>query len=310
MWRACLAIPLAACGGTTSAPTIANHGAATPFGQAELAVRDGGELRLYALPGDRMTEVMKVHLADNVDGSFLAMNPHDFNWADRDHLVAAMGEHVVIVSAAGTKELAVPSADSIQAPKPALHPGDPDGEPGGGVFGLTIADGSAWWSKCTWGFAADGFQCTQYVHVRLWPSAKQEVAPDPIVPRGEWQWPTAAPSGYKTAPAEDSKSVACTAPSGAPATLRSSDDADMVAGIHWISLSPPRLLVEYGGFGMTAFMTRWALHDGCNATPIETGSYAHAGPDGLWVAEGDKATTLRRGAKVLGELPSGDVRFR
>ncbi len=57
------------------------------------------------------------------------------------------------------------------------------------------------------------------------------------------------------------------------------------------------------------FFTRWALHDGCNPTPIETGTYVHPGPDGLWVAEGD-TITLRRRDRVIGELPSGEVRFR
>ena len=311
MWRACLAIPLAACGGTTSAPTIGNHNAVTPFGQAELAVLDHGDLRLYSTTGDRVTEVMKVHLADNVDGSFMAMNPHDFGWADHDHLLAAMGEHVVLVTAAGTKELAVPAADSMQAPKPAKEQGDLDIEAGGGLVGLTVADGEAWWSKCAWGFAVDGFQCTSYVHVRLWPSHAQKVDRSGIAPRAKPTWPDAEPKGYHASADGDSKQVTCMPPGGTPSTLASSDESDRIGGAYWVSIAPPRLLVVYVQYGLAdAFPVRWALHDACAATPIETGSYAHAGPDGYWAAETETKTTLRRGAKILGELPSGDVRFR
>src|SRR5437660_3560995 len=99
-------IVVSACGG--AAPphaAVANQAAATPFGRADLAVRSGGDLFLYSLAGDHLPEVLRVHLADHVDGSFLAMEPHQFDWADRDHLIAAMGHSVTIVSAAGNTPL-------------------------------------------------------------------------------------------------------------------------------------------------------------------------------------------------------------
>jgi len=310
MWRVCLAIPLAACGGSKPAATIGNHNGATVFDQAELAVLDHGDLRLYSTEGDRLTEVMKVHLANNVDGSFLAMNPHDFGWADHDHLLAAMGQHVVLVTAAGTKELAVPAEDSMQAPKVASEGNSMQLEPGG-VLGLTVADGSAWWSKCAWGFAVDGFQCEQYVHVQLWPGHEQKIDRSGIAPRAKPAWPDESPKGYNASVDGDGKHATCMPPSGQPSSLHSADENDFFGGLQWVSLAPPVLLVQYDQYGLAdAIPTRWTLHDGCTETPIETGSYVHLGPNGLWVAEGEKATTLRRGAKVLGQLPSGDVRFR
>lgn len=307
MKRPLLGLALAtACGGSQASAPIANRGPKSPFDQTDFVVLDGGDLRFYSLARDRATEVMKVHLADNVDPSWMAMNPHSFDWIDRDRVIAAMGKSIMLVGAGGPTPIATPPDEAMTAPKPAKA----DGLEPGGALGLVVADGEAWWTACAWGFPADGFQCSLYVQVRVWPSPARRVGEALIQSRSGWDWTAQTPKGFGTGVRDN---VVYCQPPNAPATeIKSDDSSDMVgdADVHWVSVEPPRLLVQYGGFGMTAFQTQWALHDGCNPTPIERGNRTEAGPAGLWIATGSDRVTLRRGARVIAELPSSDVRFR
>jgi hypothetical protein len=190
----------------------------------------------------------------------------------------------------------------MTAPKPA----NADGLEPGGVLGLVVGDGEAWWTACAWGFPADGFQCSLYVQVRVWPSPARRVGEAFVQSRSGWGWQNEPPKGYAVAVKDNA--IACQPPNGPATEIRSDDASDMLsdADVHWVSANPPRLLVQYGGFGMSYFMTRWALHDGCNPTPIETGTSTQPGPNGLWIDGGH----LRRGGRVIADLPSDDIRFR
>jgi hypothetical protein len=294
---------LAACGGAGT-PPIANH--ASSSWNADLAVFDSGTYRLYSLAGDKVTEIGKVVFANNPGDSALAMTRRGFGWADRDHLIVSFGDDVKLVTAGGVAPLAVPAeASLVSPPKP-----KPDLE-SGGILGLTVHDGEAWWSKCAWGFAADGFQCETYVYARIWPSDLRKTGTSPIEPRPETPWPKTASKDFHTKENEGGQSLSCQPPGGAATELKGKNEDDHVTDgdAHWVSLSPPRLLVQYWEFGLYPFPADWGLYDGCKAEPLERGSTLHPGPDGLWVAGGDKVT-IRRGATVLGELPSDEVKFR
>jgi hypothetical protein len=212
-----------------------------------------------------------------------------------------------MVTATAIAETPIPSEDHFQTPKPdgEHDPGDTKGSNGNGT-GLVVTEGEAWWTACPWGIAADGFQCHQHVNARLWPTVKLDSGHAKVRPRA-LAWGDASPPGFTMK--ATAKAVTCEQ-GATKATLAADADPDEeIYGAHWVSASPPRLLVIFGHFGFASLNAdRWTLHAGCTAQPLATGTHVAPGPGGLWIAQdGDRATQrqiLYRGAAPLGALPA------
>ncbi len=276
------------------------------FATADLVTFEGKDIVAFSLAGGRVTRVGSTAFPTDVVGG---------DWVDRDRLVVELdGRHVVQVTAAGVSTIEVPPSTAFARPSPQpeatdLVPGEADG--------LIIAsDDSAWWSECTWGYPYDGFQCARHVSARLWPPGGDWAESDdqPMAP-SEYPWPTAVPAGYRTT-AVGAK-LECESPSGHTELGPNGEGDEQLHSFHWVSTSPPRLVVVYGRFGYKDLLPeRWTLHDGCTEKPIEHGLAIAPGPDGLWTSTkpvGDDAVKreVRRGAALIGELPgSGRAHFR
>ena len=313
---------------TEEAPPKAGAAAATwpappdGFATADLIGIRGGELFAYAIADGKVVETGKTKLAE--------VDPEDYTaqpvgqWADRDHFFVHIPPRTVVVVTAGAiASIAVPEAAKFKTPRPETE--DDEGLEEGGVMegvnsGLVVTDGAAWWSECPWGYPYDGWQCEVYVNAELWPA--QELVPGggPLSPR-EWSWVEVKPAGFAVAVAEDSSTATCTPPKGAGkkvVLVGDADNGEKVVSAHWVSASPPRLLVVYGQEGMDDLVpSSWAFHDGCKATPLVQGTEVEPGPSDLWIAwesddpRAEEVVTrpvLRRGATVIGELPQ-DVRL-
>jgi hypothetical protein len=130
-------------------------------------------------------------------------------------------------------------------------------------------------------------------------------------------WNDDPPAGFHVQLPHDHTSVVCSDPGGGTTILHGDvEHHEELMGVHWVSATPPRLLVMYGVAGYSDLIaTHWTLHDGCTAQPLEHGSLASPGPDHVWVTEQGPDTDhghafAWRGATKLGELPTHIVRFR
>lgn len=294
--------------------------------KAELMTIGGGEMTAYDLDGGKVTQLGTAVVAQVDPEDYLASISGD--WADHDHFIVHIPPRdVVVVTAERMTRLEVPPDAAFTTPKPDVGDESENLSEGGlmieGSTGLVVSGGSAWWVECPWGFPYDGWQCEVWTHAKLWLVDKPEVEVGPVM-ADEYAWPVQVPSGFRTKELDEGRALGCTPPPGTKqkqSQLRGSgEDGEMIMSHHWVSVSPPRLLVIYGTPGMDDLSaSSFALHDGCLPKPLAAGISAEPGPDGLWVAwesydlKAEKVelrTMVHRGADVLGELAGGSVKFR
>ncbi|MBL9015787.1 MAG: hypothetical protein JNL83_16500 [Myxococcales bacterium] len=319
---------LAACGGSKPEPEPpASRAPARPapagFAECDLVSFDDGVLGTYAIRGEKLVKLGELRLAPPAPtqdpmGSEYAF-PLIGDWADRDHLFVRVGKRrVVMVTAAGLADLAVPDDKTLEIP----HPEDthPSSEYLGKQYtfvDLVVEDGEVWWSRCPYSFLYDGGFCFQWVNHRLWPEPAREVDDGERIPR-VYPWGEDPPKGYVLAPPKDPE--ICTPPTGSAVTIplridipegTSGDEAEDYYSEHrftarWVQASPPKLLVTYGYTPEfdPPYVSSAALFDGCSAKPSFIGGEPRRGPDGLWEASGH----VFRGGTELGVV--GDARFR
>ncbi|MCE9575133.1 MAG: hypothetical protein K8W52_18420 [Deltaproteobacteria bacterium] len=311
---------IAACGASAHPPLAGNRPAvpALPgFADADLVTLGDGVVTTYALRGDAVVRLGEVRLAppivwpEEFDPGFVAY-PLIGDWADRDHLFVRTGERrVVMVTADGITDVALPSPASLALPQP--EGTFATGASGGRDYmriDLVVTAGEAWWSTCPWSFPNDGGFCDKWVNTRLWPAPAREVSESEKRPRA-WPWPDRAPRGFAIEPA-DGSAMTCRSPAGAielrgkPESAEGADDGDMLFETRWMATDPPRLLVVFGHAYeySPSQLTRFQLLDGCGPTAVLEGASADPGPGALWVADG----VVMRGASAVGN--AGDVRFR
>jgi hypothetical protein len=296
------------------APTAA---APAGFARADLVTMRDGELTAWAIASGRLEPLGTVRLAtvDPEDGAA----PLWGDWADRDHLFVEVPPRTVLqVTAAGISPVTVPEEARFKTPRPRTEDDDglEEGGPGLEEGGLVVTDGAAYWTECPWGWPYDGWQCAEWVVARLWPTADLGASEGAPAPRA-WDFASTPPAGFTVQLVDDDAGLRCTPPGAAATELRGNpDDGELVASTHWVSASPPRLLVVYGTPGFADLVTtRWALHDGCAPAPVAEGTDLAPGPAGLWLtwetgAAGDRLV-VRRGGDVLGDVPrDAFVRFR
>ncbi len=277
------------------------------FDRVDLVTLKDGEVTGYSTTGKTLDRLGSLTVAEAKDVMFF-----DGRWADRDNLFVEFGDATIThVTAARVDRIEVPDASKLVAPKPTSTDGMDLAE-GIGSWAV-VAWSELWWSHCAWGFSADGFQCALYVHAQLWPTAKTVASKDPITPADAGDWgKDVAPAGFKLAKID--RGVQCDPPGGTQLTIAGDPDHnEEIFATHWISTTPPRLLVVFGSPGyMDLLPTRWSLYAGCAGDPIERGDSVAPGY-GLWratVKAGDNTTiTIRRGADVLGTV-KGEVAFR
>lgn len=162
----------------------------------------------------------------------------------------------------------------------------------------------------------DGLQCEVYVHAELWPSPGIEQTERPLsLVKIAWQ-ELPAPGGFRT---EVTGSVLrCRPRSGAEVELAgNAENSEQIYGVHWVSASPPRLLVAYGVSGFADMLpSTWSLYEACGPTAIAKGTRVEPGSHGLWAGEeadpdGSSRAVIWRGGTRIGALPRGDgFRFR
>jgi len=300
----------------------------TGFATCELVTTSGGVVTAYAIGAGGLqatgtTTIAKVGPADP-DDMLLEQRVGDGDWTDRDHLFLISGPRAVIqVTASAIVPVEVPPPARFKRPKPASQDGEEmvAGDLDAPGTGLVVQAGAAWWSECPWGMPYDGFQCEGYVHARLWPTPAL-LADQPRLDPRRYSWPTAVPAGFSTRTIKrgpDDAGVACIGPGNQRANLYPADESEVLDSYHWVSTTPPRLLVLYGHGGLDELiLDRWALHAGCDDKQVAGGTTVVPGPNGLWLArEGssEDLTTTRqvvyRGATVVGELPDdATVLFR
>lgn len=286
------------------------------FAAADLVTMRGGELATWSTADSKLTKLGSVILADVPEGDLVetmaVSGIGKGDWADRDHLFVSLGERsVVMITATAITRVTIPDAATFETPKPP----DPDGDitkannVGLESEGLQINDkGEVYWSQCGWGRGYDGYICDAWVHVQVWPNAKRLEGPTqgPIAPR-RWAW-AKQPDGFKAA--IKGQTLSCNGPAGRSTLTARRSDGEELDGVHWVSATPPRMLVIYGHAGLADIVPdRWTVHDGCKGTPLAEGSTVEPGPDGLWIGtvrseEDEGASTLYRGARPLGELPA------
>lgn len=268
----------------------------------------GGELSTYAISGDQLVRTGATTLTDAVDSPGVpVLQIGEGGWADRDHLFLSIGDRdVVLVTASAVSRVEVPPESAFATPRPS-SPDSSELRRGNEVArtssGLVVTDGAATWSECPWGLPYDGFQCSGWVHARLWPTPALATN-QPALDGRSWSWPRTAPA--KMAATVGRTAVTCSG--GSVKTTMAADSSEEIGGAHWVSIKPPRLLVIYGRHGyMDLVPDRWTLHAGCGTVPIARGTSATPGPAGLWLAyETDDyrgKSKLYRGATVIGEIP-------
>ncbi len=275
------------------------------FATADLVTFDGKDITAFSLAGGRVTRVGSTAMADDVITG---------GWVDRDRLIVELdGRRVVQVTPEGASSIAVPPRAAFARPSPQPEATD---LVQGAADGLIVGDeGTAWWSECTWGWPYDGFQCMSHVSARLWPPGEQwvEGGEDPM-DAYEYPWVNAVPAGYHVTAA--GKKLACESPTGRTELSAGDDSTEQVYGFHWVSASPPRLLVVYARFGYKDLVADlWMLYDGCTAQPLEQGDNVEPGPGDLWLAtkplpHDEERRELRRGAVVIGDPPGGGIELR
>jgi hypothetical protein len=273
-----------------------------------------GHLVAYAFTGG-LVETGRVRLAlgDAPDLALPLIDNSQGGWADRDHFFVVVDESVVVkVNASAMTEVPVPRLDRFTAPKP---PPDPTGDEFEAATraqsihittGLIVEPGAAWVSVCAWGLNHDGIRCHRYVHAKLWPDTKIVVGDHTARRPRAWAWPS-TPPGYKLA--VDSTAASCEHGGKKSVFDASSPDVGgvQIHSAHFVSKSPPHLLVVYGHFGLGSVVAdRWTLHRGCALPPIAEGQVAEPGPDELWLASvgGERpARVIYRGGNEIGRLP-------
>lgn len=295
------------------------------LGRSDLVTVDDGSVTGWAIGGGKIEKLGTVTLAKVDPEDYMAQLRGE--WIDREHLAVLIPPRdVVVISPGKIARVKVPPASAFKTPRPETP--DDDGLEEGGVMegsntGLVVGGGAAWWSECPWGFPYDGWQCEVYTKAKLWPAAgKVETGQ---VEADRWDWVAQEPKGYRLKDIDDGRVLGCTPPAGTKQKQTQlkgfEEDSETVVERHWVSASPPRLLVVWGTPGMDdSVPSRWTLHDGCLERPLAQGTWVEAGPAGLWLgheaadprAEDVKTRpVLRRGAEVIGELPDrGSVRFR
>lgn len=319
---------LAACGGARPvAEPPAGRAPARPapagFAESDLIAFGDGVLSTYAIRRDALVKLGEVRLAPPAPKA----NPerlatYDFpligDWADRDHLFVRTGDRqVVMVTAAGITDVALPDKKTLEIPHP-----EETGESGYGgkqytYVDLVVEDGEAWWSRCPYSYGYDGGFCFKWVNAKLWPTTELEVTESERIPR-EFPWREEAPTGFTLDPPKRPKT--CMPPGGKAIAIPNRLDApkpddgeeedyyaEHLFDARWVSASPPKLLATYGYVSEFAppYVSKTALFDGCAAAPSWTADDApRTGPDGLWEAGGD----VFRGGRLLGT--AGGVRFR
>lgn len=266
------------------------------FASSDVVTMVKGELMTWKLVDNRLVKTGSVMLTGGPETG-------TGEWADRDHLFIQLDERrVVMVTEHAITEVPIPPESTFAIPKPkGLQNVVPDA--GVDMSYLAVTDGEAYWSHCAWGEPFGAFLCKSWVHARLWPSPAL-LKDQPYLKTRAWTW-SAPPAGYSTK--AETLSVTCTGPQGTT-TIKAAqaDGYDKIAGVHWVSTKPPRLLVTFGDdnpFGGVA-PWQWTLHDGCAPTSIASGTSVEPGPRGLWIgADRDKPQTIYRGADAIGEAP-------
>ena len=277
---------------------------------ADFVVFDRGDLVGYAVR-DALVPLGRVRVAEGRDDQIIGGD-----WAGPGDLFAQTAARAVAhVTVAGVQRVTVPAPAQLIARIPPLPGGEQPHDDGAGGD-LIVTAGRAVWSRCVRGIAADGVQCTLFVHAELWPTAGIASSESPLVPTTPRWEDRPAPAGFRTR--SDAGSLRCEPPAGGAVELASRrTEEEQVVEARWISAAPPRLLVVYGVPGYQDVVpSRWALHDGCGQASIAGGTVVVAGPRGLWLAfesAGDAAprrVIWRRDGRV-GDLPgSAQVRFR
>ena len=296
MSRNSVLLALLGCGHAPISHPLENSAHGSPFERADLALFEHGDVVLYGLENDQVTKLATYHVAEGDYGRL--------GWTDHDHLFAAIERIVVMIDPHGMTPVVVPDDTTLTAPKPTLD----DVVVAEGIGSLVVADGTAWWSRCAWGYPYDGFQCTTYVNAQLWPGKERTVDTGllPEIP----VWTDASPAGYRVD--DDDKGFRCTQPNGTAATLSSDNANDQAMAFHWVAADPPRLLLVYGQAGYSDMLpTRWTLHAGCAAQPVASGVGTQLGRNGLWLSTDEtKRVSIWRRGKLIGELPADTVAFR
>jgi hypothetical protein len=322
-WTVVLAI-VASCGAspvTPASPTPPSRPMIPPafpaMASADLVVvLADGDLAAYAIAGDVLTELGRAHVGAKPDVSDMPDLGSTVWWLDRDHLLVGDHHDASLWTPAGRIALAVPADavfDAIARPT-----AENDLELTRGDESLLIhAGGQVFWAHCAWGYPVDGFQCTTYGRVRLWP-------PDPTVRVETWnpdrtpddrppaQWTDAAPAF--TLDTTGDKAPTCQDGGRTVALASPADPEAQFYAIHWLPTKPAAAIVEYGVPGMAALLpTGFAVFDRCTDKPILVGTGYQLFSDGLWLSDdtvpgpGNVAprniTHVRRGLRVLGELP-------
>jgi len=301
-----IALTLAGCGhaaGATITPA-AKPPAPSPlpgFARADLVVLHDGVIDAYAA-GDSLVKLgtLPFHEHDTLQGG----------WADRDHLVVLRRPYdVMLITRDAITPLHVPDKAQLVAPKPEKYD---EGLEAGEDGDLVVTPGMATWSRCSWGYPYDGFQCEVWTHAELWPEPGIRFEKERLGEVAQ-KWPDAAPSGFVAAKGEHA--VTCQAPNAAKTIIEASREQDRIMDAIWVSLAPPQLLVVYGEPGYADILpTSWTLHDGCTVAPIAHGRHVEPGPDGLWIADVEDGDHVKRvvyrGARVLGEVSDDAIAFR
>jgi hypothetical protein len=316
-----LLVVLVACGGHPPPTQIGNHADLQPserldgFSDAALVAFEGRNVTAYAVTGNKLRRLGSVEVtkAEPEDPSGWLTG----DWTDREHLFVKTGNREVIaITKGGIHKLPVLPADAFKTPKP--KPDDDQLMAGGGIdessrTGLVVDEGHAYWIECPWGYPYDGFQCEQYVVQELWPDVATQVTVETDARNHrEWAWEDDKPAGASTNLADDA--LTCTL---GPTTTKfvAQEDPEQVHSAHWVSATPPRLLVIYGTPGMDALIpSRWTLHDGCAEKRLAEGRTVEVGPDGLWIStfadESSTPQTVHRHDQALGDMPRATVAFR
>lgn len=299
-----------------------------------LALLDDGELVALAYTQGALVELGRLRVGDaHHDGD--TPSASTLAWIDRDHALVQLGE-TYVASVAGLARVAPPPPEvfaAVPAPAndhdPALQRATDDGAP-------RAAGGAVWWNACTWGLPYDGFQCSKWSAVRIWPPdpARAVVDGEPestAVDDPRWR---DAPAGFPIAVTERGRVTCHRGPAlrvlgkhGALDVEHPDDPEDVdgtlgasveVGGQRWVARAggPAALLVDFGGFGLASYYRdSFALYTGCDDAPAIVGTTYQLLGDGWWIAhertgdadaDADPPKTiarLRRGTARIADLP-------
>jgi hypothetical protein len=293
------------------------------FAEADLVAIEDGALVTYKVAAGKVERLGSATLTDVDPEDYMSRLSGD--WADRDHFFMQVPPRTVLqVTATAVTSMTVPPEAAFKTPRPKVE--DDEGLTEGGEIegrtGLVVTEGGAWWVECPWGFPYDGWQCEVWSMAKLWPTTEVKTDGAGIAARN-WRWPDVTVKGIRLKEMEAEHALGCMPMKGTkqkPFVFRGSDEqGEEIESSHWVSVSPPRLLVVYGSPGLADLVpTRWSLHDGCLERPLAQGTAVEPGPGELWLAweandplaeDVQPRQVIRRGAEVVGEV-TGTVRFR